>query len=244
MRGFCDILAGVKKNLTIIIPARNEELTILETLKSLLRYVKTPNNIIVVNDHSTDKTKAKVQEFAKNHPQAKLVDTTKTKGFASAIKLGVEEANTDFILPVMADLCDDPKTIDQMMKEVYKGFDIVAGSRYMRGGRKQGGPKLQGFLSWLVCYSLHIITRVPTTDLSNSFKIYRRSILKNLDFDKRLGVEVSMYLTLQAFFRGAKITEVPTIWKGREEGKSKFKILERFPRYFRIYTWAISKTFQ
>jgi glycosyltransferase involved in cell wall biosynthesis len=233
----------MKDNLTIIIPAHNEEKIIIKTIKQIQRYVKIPFLLIIVNDHSTDKTELVVKNYAEGFKNIKVINNSiECRGFAGALQTGFEAVKNGVVIPVMADLCDNPTTINRMYRKMYEGWDIVCGSRYIKGGSKKGGPKLQGFLSNYVCKSLHLLTGIPTTDVSNAFKMYRREIIDQVQINLKSGVEASMEITLQAYFNGAKITEVPTSWKGRVIGKSKFKILERSPRYWRIYIWAIENT--
>lgn len=228
--------------LYIIIPARNEEGIIERTLKELNSKVKSPHNIIVVNDASTDSTVKVVKKYAKDHNNVSVVSTPKGKnGFANALSFGFKMVPEEsFVVPVMADLCDDTRSIDRMYKKMRNTkADVVCGSRYMKGGKKIGGPILQGLFSVLVGKSLYYITGVPTKDVSNAFKMYKKNILKQVKVDPKSGFEVSMEITLQLYFSGAKIEEVPTTWKGRTVGKSKFKLLKRAPRYWKIYKWAV-----
>lgn len=230
-------------DLTIIIPAHNEEEVILKTLESIKKKVKIPHKIIVVNDCSTDGTQDVVQQYAKDNKNISCLKTTpRSRGFANALKRGFLKVKRGAVVPVMADLCDDPKTINKMYKEIQKGWDVVCASRYMRGGRKIGGPKLQHYLSKFICLSLHLLTGVPTTDVSNAFKMYRKDVLEKARINPKSGVESSMETLLQLYFKDARITQVPTTWKGRTIGKSKFKIIERSPRYFRIYRWAFENS--
>lgn len=226
--------------LSIIIPARNEEKVIMKTLSSLKRKVDIAHEIIVIDDCSTDHTQAVVSSYIKDNPNVNLVKTTnRKKGFSQAIRKGIGQAKTNIIVIVMADLCDDPKTINKMYKLINQGWDIVCGSRYIKGGDKQGGPKLQGFLSSFVCISLYYLIGIPTHDVSNAFKMYQKGVFTNLKFNPNSGLEISMDLTLQAFFKGYKMTEIPTKWKGRTVGYSKFKLFERSPEYIKIYLQAL-----
>jgi glycosyltransferase involved in cell wall biosynthesis len=235
-------MASKNQSLTIIIPARNEESTIIKTLDNLIKKVRVPCSYIVINDRSTDLTGSKVKKYSRKYKQVLLIETSINKnGFSNALKKGFTIAKSEFVLPVMADNCDDPRTINKMYKKILRGYDVVAGSRYVSGGGKKGGPKMQGFLSKIVCLSLQRITAIPIHDISNSFKIYRKDCFKNLKIPESYGVEVSMYLTLQAYFKGARVTEVPTYWYGRVKGKSKFNPLKRFPRYLSIYLWALKE---
>jgi dolichol-phosphate mannosyltransferase len=230
----------MKAGISIIIPVRNEDRVILKTLQEIEKYLKIPYEIIVINDCSNDNTEVIVKNFARNKEDIKIIRTRQDKkGFSNALKKGFEAAKAPFVIPVMADFCDDPRTINRMYEKTDKDWDIICGSRYMKRGKKIGGPKLQGFLSKMVCKSLHLITGIPTTDVSNAFKMYRKEAIKNIVFNPKSGVEASMEITFQAFFNGAKITEVPTTWRGRKKGISKFKMIERSPRYFKIYLWAV-----
>lgn len=232
--------------LTIIIPAKHEEETILATLHQIKEKVKTPHKIIVVNDSDRlDKTHTIVRNYMKENASVSMIVKRKTHNngtFSSALKAGFDAVDTGVVIPVMADMCDLPETIDEMYKIIQKGWDIVCGSRYMKGGVKIGGPKLQNFLSWVVCQSMYYISGVPTHDVSNSFKMYRTDILKKVDIDTSRGVEISMDITLQLYYKGATITEIPTTWVGRTKGVSKFHLVERAPRYLNIYFWVLYKT--
>lgn len=231
-----------KVPLTIVVPARNEEGNILSTLEEIKKKVKVPHEIIVVDD-SSDNTEKLVRTYAKIHKNVKLVHgKPNTISFSKAIKIGTRTASSELIVIVMADLCDDPRTINFMYKRMAQGWDIVCGSRYATGGSKKGGPLIQSFFSKAVCLSLYYFTRISTKDVSNAFKMYKKDTLKKVVIDQRSGVEISMIITLQAHFKGAKITEVPTKWVGRTLGQSKFKILQRTPKYSSIYLWAIRNT--
>ncbi len=230
-------------NLTIIIPARNEEVCILQTLDELKKKIKVPYNVIVVNDCSQDNTKQIVKQYARTNKNVKIINNKLIQaGFSNAIKLGVEHVKEGVVVIVMADLCDKPETINKMYKKILKGWDVVCGCRYMKGGGKKGGPRIQGLLSAFVCRTLYHLIGIPTKDVSNAFKMYRREILKDIYLNPKSGVEVSMDMVLQAYFQNAKIIDIPTFWTGRTLGKSKFKLLERIPRYFKIYLWAFKNT--
>lgn len=225
--------------LYLIIPSRNEEDSIISTLENLDRKVEIPHKIIIVDD-SSDNTENLVKKYAKTHKNIELIHGRPNSiSFSKAIKVGAKAVDSGVFVVVMADLCDDPSTINLMYKKIIEGWDIVCGSRYVKGGSKKGGPFIQSVLSLLVCLSLHYFTGIPTKDVSNAFKMYRKEILEGVFIGDENGVEISMIITLQAYFKGAKIHDIPTRWVGRTLGQSKFKILQRTPRYSGIYVWAI-----
>jgi len=168
----------------------------------------------------------------------RVVDNDREKGFANALRKGFSVSDSDLVIPVMADLCDDPRTIKDMYAKSLEGFDIVCGSRYMKDGTKIGGPLIQSLSSRFVGCSLRYLIGIPTFDVSNSFKCYRRSVLNAIKLESK-GFEISMEIALKAYFAGFTIAEVPTTWRGRSIGKSKFYLFKVAPRYIRLYLWAI-----
>lgn len=232
----------MKDKLSIIIPARNEEGNIRLTLEAIKEEVKMPYEIVVVDDSSVDRTAGVVNSYIKKNRNVSLVSTDQDKGgFSNAIRKGLEKSSGNILLIVMADLCDDPKTINRMYKKIVDGWDIVCGSRYIKGGVKKGGPVMQNFFSALVCKSLHYIIGIPTYDSSNAFKMFKRKVLKCVEYKADRGVEVSLDFILRAYFQGFSIVDEPTSWKGRTIGQSKFKLIERSPKYFNVYIWALMK---
>jgi len=226
--------------ISIVIPVHNEEEIISETIKNIENKLNLDYEIIIVNDHSTDNTGVVVKNLTKQYSNLMLVENDTGRGFADALRKGFLVSKSDLVVPVMADSCDDPQTIAVMHDKVLDGFDVVCGSRYMKKGKKIGGPKLQSFFSRFVGLSLKHIIRIPTSDVSNSFKCYRKNVLGCIQTQSR-GFELSMEITLKAYFAGYKITEVPTVWQGRYIGKSKFYLLRVAPSYIKLYLWAILK---
>ncbi len=219
--------------ISIVIPARNEQDNINRTVDNLENRLKNlPHETLVVNDHSTDTTAAKVLEISAAHPAVKLVNNIVNPGFASALRTGFRAASGEAIVVVMADACDNPETIPKMAARFAEGYDLVCGSRYLSGGGKDGGPKIQGLFSLLVNKVLCLFFRIPTTDASNAFKLYRREALLKIQTEEK-GFALSMELAIKFWRNGYKIIDIPTIWKGRTAGKSKFKLGRAFLSYGR-----------
>ncbi len=222
----------------LVIPARNEEENIALTIESIEKKLDLDYKIIVVNDHSDDGTVDLVAQLAAKYSNVMLIDNDGKKGFGVSLKKGFTAADSDLIIPVMADLCDDIGSIPDMRAKIIEGYDVVCGSRYMRGGTKRGGPLIQSFFSKVVGRSLRYLLGIPTSDVTNSFKCFKRRVLEAIDLSSR-GFEVSMEMGLKAYFAGFKMTEVPTVWRGRYLGKSKFYLFKVAPYYLRLYIWAI-----
>jgi glycosyltransferase involved in cell wall biosynthesis len=225
---------------SVIIPAHNEEGSIAAVIRALEQGLRYGYEIVVVDDHSTDKTAEAVTGLSAEFKNLRLVQNLDSPGFANALKTGFRNARTDIVIPVMADLCDDPDTINKMYEKSREGFDVVCGSRYIKGGRKLGGPPVKSFFSRFVGISLHFFTAIPTQDISNSFKLYRKKVIESIDIISS-GFEISAEIPLKAYFLGYKITEIPTTWMHRKEGESKFEIFKHGSRYLKLYLWALWK---
>jgi len=226
--------------LSIVIPAYNEEESIAAVINEIESNVRIAHELIVVNDHSTDKTPLIVSELSHKYPGVRLVNNTNDKGFANAIKFGLKEAKNELVIPVMGDLCDDLNTLNSMIEKIESGFDVVCGSRYIKGGARIGGSKIKAFFSCSVGWSLFYLLGIPTHDVANAFKMYRKKVIDSINIEAK-GFEISMELPLKAYYAGFKITEVPTVWREREKGKSSFKMFKLIPNYLKFYLWGIKK---
>ncbi|MFH0855146.1 MAG: glycosyltransferase family 2 protein [Candidatus Omnitrophota bacterium] len=226
--------------LSIIIPAHNEEENIGQVIERVEEKIRFPFDLIVVNDHSTDRTADIVASLAEKFNNVILVENKFAPSFANAVKTGLASAKTEVVVPVMGDLCDDLETIPLMLEKILEGFDVVCGARYIKGGLRLGGSRLKGLFSAFAGWSLHYLVGIPTHDIANAFKMYRKKVVDSLEIESR-GFEISMELPLKAYFLGFKVTEVPTIWREREKGKSSFRMLNLAPNYSRWYLWAIKR---
>jgi glycosyltransferase involved in cell wall biosynthesis len=231
--------AEYRPRLFIVIPALNEEAMIARTLSRIQETLEIDHEIIVVNDHSTDRTAEVVRAYAHEHPQVRLIDNGGKGGFTNALRVGYAAAGDGVIATMMADLCDDPESLPLMYAKILEGYDVVCGSRYMPGGGKEREDnELKGTLSRFVGLSLRRLVGVPTHDVTNAFKMYRSEILKSITIEEA-GFASSLEITVKAFLKGARITEVPTVWQGRTAGKSKFSMLKGGKDYLRWYVWAV-----
>lgn len=227
-------------NFSVIIPAHNEEANIEKVINSLEHNIAQSVEIVVIDDHCSDKTADIVRSLAIKYKNIRLAENNDNPGFANALKAGFNNIKSEIAIPVMADLCDDPKVINRMYELALAGFDIVCGSRYMKEGKKIGGPLLKTFFSRFVGLSLNFFIGIPTHDISNSFKLYKKKVLENIKIESG-GFEISAEIPLKAYFLGFKITEIPTVWVDRKEGKSKFNLFKQGVGYLKLYLWALNK---
>lgn len=223
--------------ISIIIPARNEENNLRSTVENIVKKLEVPFEIIIVNDNSTDKTKEIAENLTKDK-RIRVVNRTKNPGFGFAVKDGFKVAKGFAMVPVMADLCDDPNTINEMYEKI-KDYDIVIGSRYMEGGKVIGAPFFKRFVSKNYSRLMNLFG-IPIKDIANAFKMYRKEVINSIKIEKN-DFSISVEIPLKAYFKGFKITEIPTTWMGRKGGKSKFKFLNVTKGYFSLFIFAIKQ---
>jgi glycosyltransferase involved in cell wall biosynthesis len=226
--------------ISIIVPAHNEQDNIAEVIERIERSLGLEHELVVVNDHSLDHTVELVEMLSKRYNNIKLIHNKSPKGFANALKTGFNNVSTDIVIPVMADLCDDLDTVPKMLDKINKGYDIVCGSRYIKGGARLGGSRLKGFLSFWAGRSLSLLLGLPMHDIANAFKMYRKEVIDNIDIQSQ-AFEISMEIPLKAYYLGFKITEIPTVWSERTRGQSSFRVLKLLSPYIKLYIWAIFK---
>jgi dolichol-phosphate mannosyltransferase len=227
--------------LTAVIPVYNEAENILATLRQLEAQALPRHEILVVYDRDDDTTLPVLAAEAAAFPQVRTVKNAFGPGVLNAIRTGLKAARGDAVVVVMADMADDLRALGPMLEAFAAGADVVCGSRYMAGGEQRGGPRLKGLLSRAAGQSLHLLTRIPTHDVTNSFKLYRRSFLESVAIESRGGFEIGMELTVKAFTGGYRVAEVPSVWTDRTAGQSRFKLWRWLPRYLKWYLYAFRK---
>jgi dolichol-phosphate mannosyltransferase len=230
-----------KASLGIIIPVYNEGENIKSTVKAIEENIKTPHRIYIVYDFDEDDTIPVAKDLIKKGIEIVFIRNP-LSGVVNAIKKGLKEAEEEWILVSMADLSDDYRVVDTMCSLMKNGYDVVCGSRYMKDGRQIGGPFIKKTISRIAGISLKYLAGLPTHDATNSFKLYRKSMIDLLDIESDGGFEIGMEIVIKSHFSGFKVKEVPCQWVDRKKGKSRFKLIRWAPNYLRWYFYAIRKS--
>lgn len=230
-------------DLDIVVPVYNEGDGILRLFDEIQREIKTEKRILIVYDFDGDTTVPVVKENASRYPfEIQLVLNSLGRGALNAIKMGMQTASAEMVLVMMADSSDRLDVVDSMCALMQQGYDVVCGSRYMKGGKQNGGPLLKGLFSRTAGMSLHLLTRIPTHDVTNSFKLYRKSMLEKIKIESTGGFEIGLEICVKAYIAGYRIGEVPSEWFDREDGESNFHMWKWLPHYLHWYFWCIRKT--
>jgi hypothetical protein len=227
--------------ISVVVPVYNEHENIGTCLRGLWSALQgVEHEILVVYDFAGDTTLAAIREMADAPPTLKLVENQIGRGAANAIRAGFQAARGDVVVTTMADLCDPPQKILELADEMRRsGAAVVAAARYMHGGSQQGGPLIKRALSRLAGLSLHWIGGVGTHDATNNFKAYSRSFLDHTQIEAQGAFDIGLELAVKAHLAGELVSEVPTSWKDRSAGESRFKVAAWAPKYLRWYWRAM-----
>jgi len=226
---------------TVVIPAYNEGDDIIPGLDRIFEAVRLDAEIVVVVDTPEDTTAPVVEHYRKKEPRLRLAINTYGRGPANAIRYGIDHATAPTTVVTMADGCDDPRQIDDLVRLVERGVVVAAASRYMPGGQQVGGPRLKSLLSRIAGNSLNLLANAGTRDSTNSFKAYNTEFVRQVGIDSRDGFEIGLELTAKARRLRQPVAEIPTIWLDRQFGASNFKLAKWIPKYFRWYRFAFGR---
>jgi glycosyltransferase involved in cell wall biosynthesis len=227
--------------ISIVVPVYNEAANIERFLREVEDAVHEPREILIVYDFSEDNTLPAIQAMNPPCASVRFVHNDIGRGVAGALKAGFLASEGDLVVVMMADCSDRPSDVPLMARLVRDGADVVAGSRYVSGGKQVGGPLLKRTLSRLAGASLHFLAGLPIRDATNNFRAYSRRVVKEIPVESKAGFAVALELTLKAHWRGWQVAEVPTIWHDRSAGQSRFRLFAWLPHYLRWYFRAIAR---
>jgi dolichol-phosphate mannosyltransferase len=231
----------VTADLDIVMPVYNEGANIGRALAEIYEKVPFSKRVLVVYDFDEDDTLPALRELAPSYPGVEALKNNLGRGVLNAVRAGIQATTAEVVVITMADLSDDVAIVPRMVELIRaEGYDIVCASRYMRGGHQIGGPRLKGWLSRTAGVSLHWLAGWPTHDATNAFRAYRRSVLAGIEIESRGGFAYSLEITAKAYAAGHKITELPSTWRDRSAGQSRFRLGAWLPHYLRWYFYALT----
>lgn len=220
---------GGFSNIWLFLPCHNEEGNLRPLVKEILS-LKIPNlHIAIIDDASTDKTGKIADDLVQeNKGKVFVVHRQPPRGRARAGKEAFVfclRQGADVIVEMDADFSHDPKYIPQFLRELKKGkYDVILGSRFIKGGKDSERNKLRTLLSRLSGVIFRLILGIKLTDMGSGFKVYKREALASINpgnlFSEK-GLAISMESIFRVIKNGYKVKEMPIIFKERHAGRSK-----------------------
>jgi dolichol-phosphate mannosyltransferase len=228
---------GVPGMLSVVIPAHNEEGRIAATVRGIheaLSNARIKHEILVVNDNSHDRTREVLETLQHEIPAVRYTDNPPPNGYGFAVRAGLAAFRGDAVAIVMADGSDSPDDLVAYYRKMEEGYDCVFGSRFLRGARVIDYPWLKLMFNRLANTFIRTLFWMRYNDVTNAFKLYRRSVIAGLQPLLAHHFNLTVELPLKAIVRGYSYAVIPTAWFNRTHGVSKFKIKEMGSRYLFI----------
>ncbi len=224
--------------LDIVIPVYNEGENIATVLKSLKKDVSTPSRVFICYDRDDDNTLPAAKDIGGELPYEMIFVKNNAGGVHNAVMAGFAASDAPAVLVFPADDKDNAGIIDRMYEKFKEGNDIVAASRFMKGGCMKGCPWLKSFLVRSASFTLYWLASIPIKDASNGFRLFSRKILDTVPVESSQGFTYSLEFLVKCHRLRWKIAEVPSSWHQREKGESHFRLFKWLPYYLRWYFYG------
>lgn len=228
----------------IIVPTHNESANICELLDQLDARVPDAD-VVVVDDDSSDSTRALVRQRMYDAGRLRLIERPEKRGlgdaYREAFKLALDEGY-DAVVQIDADLSHDPAALPIMLAVADQGIPVVIGSRYIPGGTVTGWPRRRTWLSRWANRYVAVMLGLAINDATAGYRVYRAEALRTIGLDdlQASGYGFQVEMTYRAVRAGLGVVEIPIAFRDRIAGQSKMDgrvVLEAF----RLVTaWGIN----
>ncbi len=209
----------------VLLPTYNEVQT-LESVVARILEVAPRLDVLVIDDASPDGTGELADRLAAGEGRLDVLHRSGKLGLGSAYITGFREAlarGYGIVFEMDADLSHDPAYLPELLAAVSERYDVVAGSRYLRGVNVINWPMGRLLLSWLANKYARWVTGLPVTDATSGFKAFRREVLEAIDLDAidSTGYSFQIEMSFRAWKLGFRVGEIPIVFVDRDVGESK-----------------------
>jgi glycosyltransferase involved in cell wall biosynthesis len=228
----------VAPEISVVIPVFNEEENIEVLYDKLLDSVTELGRtfeIIFVDDGSTDRSFEKLERLAQQNKQIKVIKFVRNFGQTAALAAGIDHAAGQIIVPMDADLQNDPADIKLLLSKLDEGYDVVSGWR-----KNRQDPLFTRLIpSYIANKIISYISGVKLHDYGCSLKAYRHDVVKSI----RLYGEMHRFVPIYATWEGAKVAEIPVNHQARKFGQSKYGLSRTFKVTLDLITVKFMSTY-
>jgi glycosyltransferase involved in cell wall biosynthesis len=225
--------------LSLFLPVLDEEENLRpmhDKIRSALDALGKSAEVIYVDDGSTDQSLPILRELAAEDKRIRVISLRRNYGQTAAMSAGIDAARGEILIPMDADLQNDPADIKRLLDKLDEGYDVVSGWRKNRQdkliSRKIPSQMANRIISW--------IGGVPLHDYGCSLKAYRREVIQ----DVKLYGEMHRFIPIYAAWAGARVTEIPVDHHARTMGKSKYGISRTIKVVFDLMTIKFMASYQ
>lgn len=212
-----------RPDISVFLPVLNEEPNLRPLhakIDAALTTLGRTAEIIYVDDGSTDGSLDVLRAIAARDCRVRVISLRRNYGQTAAMAAGIDAAAGDVLIPMDADMQNDPKDIGRLLDKLEEGYDVVSGWRKERQDKMVTRKIPSMIANWIIS----VIGGVKLHDYGCSLKAYRREFLK----DVRLYGEMHRFIPIYASWVGARVTEIPVSHHARTMGKSKYGLSRTF----------------
>ncbi len=230
---------GRRPEVSIFLPVYNEEPNLPplhERISEALEALDRTAEVIYVDDGSSDGSLKVLRDLARLDRRVRIVALKRNYGQTAAMAAGIDAAQGQVLIPMDADLQNDPADIVRLLEKLDEGYDVVSGWRKNRQDkvvtRKIPSMIANRLISW--------IGGVPLHDYGCTLKAYRLESLSSV----RLYGEMHRFIPILASWEGARVAEIPVAHHARTMGKSKYGLSRTFKVVFDLMTIKFMASYQ
>ena len=228
-----------KPYISVFLPVFNEEPNLrplhAKMREALMQLGKTAE-VIYVDDGSSDGSLKVLREIAAGDARVRVVALRRNYGQTAAMAAGIDAAQGEVLIPMDADMQNDPADITRLLEKLDEGYDVVSGWRKNRQD-KMMSRKIPSMIANRI---ISKVGGVPLHDYGCSLKAYRADVLK----DVKLYGEMHRFIPIYASWAGARVTEIPVEHHARTMGQSKYGISRTVKVIFDMMTIKFMASYQ
>jgi glycosyltransferase involved in cell wall biosynthesis len=221
----------MSEKISIIVPIYNERENLdpfLAALTQALDPTGEEYEVLLIDDGSTDGSGACLEHLPERDPRVKVIQFRRNFGQTAAMAAGFDYATGDILIPMDADMQNDPRDIPAILAKLHEGYDVVSCWRKNRQDtwltRKLPSKMANALISF--------ISGVPLHDYGCTLKGYRSEVVEHI----RLYGEMHRFIPVYASWAGAKVAEIPVRHHARLSGSSKYGLGRTFKVFLDLIT--------
>jgi len=219
---------------TVLLPVIDETTSLRETVRVLieenLRWLE--RILIIVCDRTTPAALAAAEELRHRYQDCIEIRAQKRPFLGGARRVRIKWAEGTHVLLMASDLETDPHAVGELFRVARDGYDVVTATRWRGTGGFEGYNPLKLLLNWVFQRMFASLYGVSLSDLTYGFRVFRRDMVQLIEWEE-LRHPFLLESILKPLRLGARVAEVPTVWKCRVEGKTHNSFWRNF-LYFRI----------
>ncbi len=228
--------------ISIIVPMYNEETNIRQTVDSLLslrKRMKWNCEIVLVDDNSRDRTGEIAESYSKKNKGIIVIHRSKDGGMGNALIAGTKKSKGSILIWTMGDGSDEISTFPKLVDKINSGYDLVVGSRYMKGGSSGDLAKFKALMSWGYTLLSRLVFGIKLHDITNAFRAFRRETFEKTKLESpEFGIAPEF--AIKAHLKKFRLGEVPTTYSNRVSGQAKFKLMKMGITYVKLFKYRFT----